>query len=188
MNDIIQWASLSDLTPTITNLAWPDPSYIYLERVPGSWLDDSQRKNGICLEKFDPTTSFTNWERGRVFCETFELRWEKQDAVFQTVYVGPPIALLGFTLATELDLNGKQARQPRYYYLWGNRVPANQLADVGETKKPGSEVFIEFQVPRVLRYPVSTQANRVKLKVCEYFEPFSGTLIHSRFQGLEEEQ
>jgi hypothetical protein len=182
-NIIIQWAALTDLAPVITLLT-PNSAYMYLERIPAEWLDEEKRRHGICLEKFDPATPFNDWERGRIFCETFELRWEKQDGIFQVVYLGPATALPDFTQETGLDLSQSQTQS---YYLWGNRVPDDKLAMIQEDKQPNNQIFIEFQVPRILRYPVSEQAKRVKLKVCEYIDPASGALVYYRFQGLEEE-
>jgi hypothetical protein len=46
--------------------------------------------------------------------------------------------------------------------------------------------FMEFKIPRVLLYPVSAEARRVRLRVCEYVDPRSGELCYYRFKGLEE--
>lgn len=184
MTDVIQWAKLQDLSPIISELTWPERSYMVLERVPDAWLADGERENGLRLEAFDPAEPFNDWERGRVFCAAFELRWEKLDGAFQAVYVGPPANLAGFALAQELDLSAAKP-EPHRYYLWGTRVPDDQLDTVGAEKRPGAQVFIELIVPRVLHYPVSPQATRVMLSVIEYVDPDSGALLYHRFQGLE---
>ncbi|MBU0496240.1 MAG: hypothetical protein KKA73_07125 [Chloroflexi bacterium] len=187
MTDTIMWARLDDPAAPVSALAWPRPSYMYLERVPEAWLDEAERQSGLRLELLDPATQFQVWERGRVFCDTCELHWEKLAGAFQVVYVGPPANLPGFELAEDLDLRATEVRT-RSYYLWGSRVSDEQLDLVGTSKLPDSEIFIELKVPRILRYPVSPQAGRVKVKVCEYVDPVSGDMVYYRFQGLEEQQ
>ena len=186
MTDTIQWARLEDPSPAVQAIIWPEPSYMYLERVPDAWLNEDERRNGLRLEVLDPATPFGEWERGRIFCEAFEVRWEKLDGRFQTVYVGPPVGVPGFSPADEVDLAATDSGTCRYY-LWGNRVPDDKLPILGADKPPNAEVFIEFRVPRVLHYPVSSDARRVKLKVCEYVDPTTGATVYHRFQGLEEE-
>ena len=186
MADTIQWARLTDLLPIISALAWHDLSYMYLERIPEAWVSESERYDGLRLERLDQRTPFNEWERGRLFCQDFELRWEKMDGAFQVVYVGaPPDDLPGFTPTDELDLSHADTRI-RSYYLWGRRVSDEQLTAVGASKQPAAEVFIELRIPRHLHYPVSAAAQQVKVQVCEYIDPTSGTTVYYRFQGLEE--
>jgi hypothetical protein len=185
MTDSIQWARLADLS-IVSTLPWPlDASCMYLERIPDAWLDEPERRNGLRLEKFDASIAFSEWERGRVFCDSFELRWEKLNDAFQVVYVGVPIEIPGFAPADEMDLNAT-TRQMRSYILWGRRLPDDQLETVGRSKSADSNVFIEPRVPRVLCYPVSDRSWQVKIKVCEYVDPISGEMLYYRFQGLEE--
>ncbi len=183
MSDIIQWARLDDPSPAVAALDWPDASYMYLERVPATWLVEAERQDGLRLEKL-AAAPFQEWERGRVFCQAFELRWEKLDGAFQIVYVGPDTALPGFTPAA-LDLSHAKL-EPHAYFMWGSRVPVDRLDEVGAQAQPGLELFIEFQTPRLLRYPVPSQAGRVKLQVVEYHDPASGCRLYYRFCGLEE--
>ena len=186
MTDTIQWARLDDPSPAVSTLTWPSGiSYMYLERVPDAWLTEAERQNGLRLEKFDSATPFDEWERGRIFCDAFELRWEKSDGVFQVVYVGPAVTLPGFAPADELDLSATRP-QTRSYFLWGQHVSDNQLETIGAHKQENLEVFIEPKVPRLLHYPVSPEAKRVKLRVCEYIALNSGERCYYRFQGLEE--
>jgi hypothetical protein len=185
MTDIIQWARLDDLSATVSALAWPSPSFMYLERVPDRWLSQEERERGLRLEMLDLEAAFNAWERGRVFCEAFELRWEKLDGAFQTVYVGPAADLPGFAPADELDLSAVKVRE-RSYDLWGNRVPDDQLETVGAPTGTDLAVFLEFKIPRLLLYPVSEEARRVRLRACEYLDPSDGTLCYYRFEKLEE--
>lgn len=185
MNDIIQWARTNDLTSAVVALTWPDPSYMYLERVPYAWLSEAEIESGLRLEKLDLAENWNTWERGRLFCKDFELRWEKLDGAFQAVYVGPPADLPGFVPTDELSLDDKTV-ETRSYWLWGKRVPDDALTTVGAEKRPGQNVFVEFIVPRLLYYPVSDAAQRVKLRVCQYIDPESGALVYYRFCGLEE--
>lgn len=185
MSEVIQWAQLEEIQPTIATLQPSEPCYMYLERVPDRWLTDAERQHGLRLEQFALEEDFNAWERGRIFCQQFELRWETTDGAFQVVYVGEPIDLPEFTGTEDLDLADKTIKERRYL-LWGNRVPDDQLETVGVTKREDQQVFIEFQVPRVLQYPVSDQAQQVWLQVREYVDPGSGVRCYYRFLGLEE--
>jgi hypothetical protein len=185
--DIIQWARTADLAPAVAALAWPDPSYMLLERVPYAWLTEAEIEKGLRLEKFNPAENWNGWERGRLFCADFELRWEMLDGAFQAVYVGPPVDLSGFAHADELDLSDT-AVETHSYWLWGNRVPDADLETIGAVKRDDQHAFIEFVVPRVLHYPVSDAAQRVKLCVHQYIDQNNGALAYYRFCGLEELQ
>lgn len=187
VTDIIQWARVTDLTVVVDALTWPNPSYMYLERVPERWLTKDERDAGLRLEKLDPDTPFNTWERGRLFCHEFELRWEKIDGAFQTVYVGAAVDLADFQRAEEPDISTIEPAT-RHYFLWGERTPANQLDAIGATARDDAAVFLELIVSRVLYYPVSDEErnNRVRLQVCEYIDPHSGERLYYRFQDLEE--
>lgn len=185
MTEVILRARTDDLLPAIAALEPPPPCYMYLERVPDRWLTDEERRDGLRLERFAPDESFNAWERGRIFCAAFELRWEKLDGAFQAVYVGAPQELPGFVPADKLNLDGTKVEQ-RSYMLWGNKVPDEELETAGAEKREGQPAFIEFQVPRVFYYPVSDQAQRVRLQVREYIDPDSGARCYHRFLGLEE--
>lgn len=185
MSDTIQWARLQDITPVVLALSWPENrSYMCLERIPEAWMTNEELQNDLRLEKPSLTENWNAWERGRLFCETFELRWERQDGVFQAVYVGPPTDLPDFVPA-DLDLSDKIV-QEHSYYLWGKWVPDDQLQTVGAQEQEGQRVFLEFKIPRLLYYPVSDATQRVKLRVCEYVDPSSDQMVYYRFRGLEE--
>ena len=188
MSDIIQWARLDDLSATVSTLKWPEASYMYLERVPVGRLVAPDPQETLRLAHFDANTSFDEWERGRLFCANFELRWEKQDGAFQTVYVGtpPPIKLAGFESADELDLQNMTPRR-RSYYLWGSRVSNQKLKTIGAEREEGSEVFVALRIPRILRYPVSAKAKYAKLMIREYVDSGEKVLYY-RFEGLEEKK
>ncbi len=184
-NDVVQWARLKDIAVVICNIQWPDTSLMILERAPSIHSADLDPQIGLCLKHYGPGTAFAHWERGRIFCTDFEIRWQKQDDIFQTVYVGTYMELPDFQIARELDL-GRMEQRRNSYYLWGRRVVQNELATVGTQPEAGNEVFVELRIPRLLRYPVSPQANRVKLEICEYVNS-AGKLVYHRYQRLIEE-
>jgi hypothetical protein len=162
---------------------------MYLERVPNAWLTEPERENGIRLEKFDAATDFAAWERGRIFCEAFELRWEKVDGAFHLVYAGAPVELDHFRPA-EVTLTPEEDEGERdgAYHLWGKRVAADKLDLVGAEEEDGYAPFVEGKVSRVLYYPVSPadHKQRIKLTVREYVDPEDGRVIYYRFRGIEE--
>ncbi len=179
MNDIILWAGLTDLAPVIAALTDPEPEWMCLERVPSAWLTKDEIQWGLRLEAFHPGENWNSWERGRLFGPAFELRWEKQDGIFRAVYIGASRAIPGFS-SGELDLGEFTDRS---YLLWGNRVPDEQLADVGADLPAGQTAFLEFVTPRLLYYPLNVE--RVALHIREYTDLQNGALLYYRFVGLE---
>lgn len=184
-SECIQWARLEDLNPVVAALDFPAASYVYLERVPDCWLSENERQNGLRLERFEAGTDFNGWERGRLFCEAFELCWERLDGAFQTVYVGPRANLPGFSPAEDVDLGATDCLE-RGMLLWGTPVPADEMAAIGAREVEDLPAFLDFQIPRLLRYPVSSGTKRVRLLVREYRDRESHRRVYYRFKGLEE--
>lgn len=183
-NDIIQWATLTDLSPTIEQISWDDPSYMYLERVPTQWLAGIDIHDGLGLRRFDPTLPFNQWERGQIFCPDFELRWEKQQGRYQTVYIGQAQTLADFQSAPEPILDDTQQIR-RQYYLWGKKVQDEDLDQIGAANQEQQRAFAQLGIPRVLYYPVSPDAEQVQLEVCEYMDT-SNVRVYYRFLQLQE--
>jgi hypothetical protein len=185
MGDMIAWARLQTLSPTVSSLSWPEASYMVLERVPRRWLTEEEIANGLRLEALDPTVTWADWARGRLFCESFELRWERRDGAFDAVYVGEEAELSAFQSAADPDL-ANTTREWRSYQLWGNPLPDDAYETAGAEKRAGQTAFVEFTVPRLLYYPVANTERRVRLRVCEYVDP-TRAVVYYRFCGLERE-
>jgi len=69
------------------------------------------------VEEIDATA----WLKGRIFCASFELRWERVDGGYRTIFAGlenvePPDGLVEEDL--QLDLPDEQE-----YYCWNERNP-----------------------------------------------------------------
>lgn len=185
MAEQIQWARLSEPTQAIRSLSWTLPAYMYLERVPELWLSDDEAAAGVRFDLLDPQANFSEWERGRVFCSDYELRWEKLDGAYQTVVIGNAPSLNGFALATEVDLDTASV-QTHGYLLWGHRVEDEKVSLIGAQHAPNAQIYLELRIPRILRYPVTDKSHQVRLRVREYSDPKSGDLLYCRFVGLEE--
>jgi len=185
MKDIIQQAVLDTPQKAIEALTWPKLSYMYLETIVNNWLPLDSRQSP-CLTTLDVKQNFSEWERGRVFCPEFELRWEKQRDKFQLVYVGTAVNLPNFSLA-EIDLPITQ-RDPISYYLWGRRVAQGDLQKIGlQSEPPGIGLFIEMRVAQRLQYPIqNNDTQRVKLNVYHYSDKTTGQVVYHRYYGLEE--
>src|SRR5258708_21755 len=90
MTEFIQSCAMVDLAATIKML--PPAMWMFLERVPSRWLEPAEQADGIRLTAFDPNTDWSPWQRGRVFCKDWELRWEGSHGIF----TGPDTKLPGF--------------------------------------------------------------------------------------------
>ena len=182
MTEQICWGTAENLLPIVHALDCLPESLMVLERVPDVFLPDDEQKRGICLQAYDADENFEAWERGRIFHNNFELRWEKQDGVFVIVYIGEP---------TELPMPHTESlsefeTQDETYYLWGERVSEGTLKAIGQPE--ATNLFIELQIPRLLPYPVSDQGgkSRVKISARHYLNSETGDLEFYRFRHLEE--
>ena len=180
MSEIAAYGRVSDPSLVVQALPGSQEAMMLLERVPNTWIDDAERQDGIRLAPFDQGAEFRRYGRGHVFSDAFELRWEGSDAAFQAVYVGVDAGLPELTPAA-VDLT--EARDITYD-LWGERVSDPTVVGQG----PEAQVFAELRIPRLLTYPVSAEARRVRLRVREYFDSQTGAMVLSRFCGLEEQR
>ena len=181
MTEQMCWGSSEKLLPILHALDCPPESLMLLQRMPQAFLSDDERKNGICLQAYDVSKNIEMWERGRIFHNKFELRWEKQEGVFLIVYIGEPTALPTLDTKSLLEFE----TQDEAYYLWGERMSADALESM---KQPEAmNVFFELQIPQLLSYPVSNQdgKNRVKISVRHYLNSETGVLEFYRFRHLE---
>lgn len=183
MNEYFAFGFLATLNEVVKAISWNDNAVMWLETALDHFLSDDEREKGLRFELYKAGEPFDHWPHGRIFDDTAELKWEKEGNQFHVVYCGhlnPPANLQQYASepATCHDSS---------YYLWGSRVKKEDLEEMGIlTIKPDESVFAELRIPRLLRYPVSANAQRVKLKVREFYNA-EGALIFTRFLGLEEE-
>ena len=161
MSEIILTCADVALAATLGGLNVPANAVVFVERSSSRWLDESELADGIRLSPYDAGMPLESWESGRVFCDKWEVRWDKSHAV----YTGESADLAGFESGPDIS---SCARIEKSCYLWGKR---------------DRERFIELRIPRVLTYPVSEGA-RVKLRVAEWFDS-AGRLVASRCVRLE---
>ena len=75
MNEQAAWAEVPSVASVIRSLNWSDSAaYMYLERVPRTWVDEPARQSGILLAGYDANASFDTWPRGRVFNAQHDFR------------------------------------------------------------------------------------------------------------------
>jgi CRISPR-associated protein (TIGR03984 family) len=182
MTEQICWGTTEKLSTIVQALDCPPELLMMLERVPTAFLSDDEQKPGICLQKYDASENLEAWERGRIFHNNFELRWEKQGGVFVIVYIGEPteLPMPHIKSLSEFEI------QDETYYLWGERVSAGNLKRIGQPET--ANLFLELQIPRLLPYPVSNRGgkSRVKISARHYLNLETGDLEFYRFRYLEE--
>ena len=187
MSQAIYWAKLEDLSPAIGAIPPAPDTLMLLERLPLTWLDQEALATGLRFERFNPQEPFNRWERGRIFNEAGELRWEKIDHYFQTVYVGTDEIELPEPFSRDETLPlGEPAIH--CYYLWGKRLEAEALETMG--RLPTAQVFAEFAAGGILaEYPVAEpgdrQAGRVRIEIAVYIDPDTQERLYYRFQGVK---
>ncbi len=182
MPEQICWGTSENLLPIVQALDSTSELLVMLERVPNVFLSDDELKPGICLQVYDASENFEVWERGRIFYNSFELRWEKQDGIFVIVYIGEPAELP----MPHTESLSEFETQDETYYLWGERMSTDNLKAIGQPEQ--TNLFLELQIPRVLSYPVSNRGgqSRVKISIRHYLNAETGALEFYRFRHLEE--
>lgn len=161
MVEIILTCPTVALAETLASLSVPSDAVLFMESLQSRWLDESEVADGIRLSTYDAGNKIGSAVRGRVFCDRWELRWEKSKAV----YTGESRDLAGFTSGPDIS---SCTRVEQSCYLWGKR---------------DGDRFIELRIPRVLTYPVAS-GERVKLRVAEWFDE-AGRLVASRCVRVE---
>ncbi len=172
MDDVIYTGQITDLNPLVSKITWESGALMILECFQNRWLDKEERENVIRFERFDSGQDFNFFQTGRIFDPEKELFWSWLDKkIFHAIYSGKKADL------PELHTDeGKWERLENKYMLWGRKYK----------KKP---VFLELQIPRLLRYPFSCREDkrqRLALKVIEYQDKLTCQTQHCRFLGLEE--
>lgn len=169
------------LAPAIRGLAWGTPCYMYLEQVPTTWIGEYGPRDGLQLCHYRAETPFDAWQRGRVFNQAQELKWEMLAGQYHAVYCGPtPPA--GFT-AQPVDLTA--APKTHAYFAWGKRLDLRTQKALGVVAQAHMAPFLEGKIARVLDYPVSAQATRMQIHIREWYGP-DGRICYSRWFDIRE--
>lgn len=187
MGEAIYSAQVDDIATVVGAITWPDDTLMILERLPLRWLEQEEIETGLRFEVFEPEAPFNQYERGRIFHEAGELRWEKINQKFRTVYVGSDEIALPPDFTKDDTLSLHKEEQPQSYYLWGKRLTDDALAIL--ERQPGAAMFAEFTVGGILtEYPAGAPADKkqeqVALQVVRYIDPETEQLQYYRFQGV----
>jgi len=145
-----------------------------------------EKVNKIDFKKLEDNdiNNLNCWEKGRLFGDNTELKWQKRHGKFHLVITTKESDLPeGFVLYS----NDLKPVQDRSIYLWGTK---ENLKD----SETGKDIvyWYETKIPRLFEYPVDTcisKCSRVKLKIQEYGlcqkDEQTSSIIH-RFVGIEE--
>lgn len=180
----MEWLSarhVDDIAALIAGCNFPDDALFLGERQPARVVMPKERQDLLQFVPFDPTLPFAKFASGRIFHRDFELRWQQDDGGAQVVYLGkreycPSLLQEG----GEIEM-----QQPRRYYLFGTRIQANDVQEIGPLARDGD--FAEIRVPRLLRYPdVPKKAQRMLVTISECINAQTGQVEQYRFHGIKE--
>lgn len=180
MSDVILQGRVDDIGQLLQEVNFHSGAWILLEREDDWFQREGQEK--IVFDTFSKKPDLEGWARGRVFCRDGEVRWYQASEGYQVVFTGesafspPSLESAAMSLA---DCNIQDTR----YFLWGKRLDHPEEYGI----EPGNSVFLEMQIPRLLVYPVSDDADRVWLCVREFISQRTGLLVHSRWFDLRGE-
>ncbi len=181
MKEILRAGSVDDIAQLIADCQFPAEALFLAEMLPRHVIvKPEERQDLLRFTRFDTRIPFTQYTSGRIFHQDFELRWEKNDDKTQVVYLGAERHLPELE---ECELELEKRPEPKYYYLFGERLAQKELEKIGKPALQGD--FAEVRIPRLLRYPAPKGAQRVRLGVCEYVQETTGKVGLFRFQSLE---
>jgi hypothetical protein len=181
---------IKDIDALIASYQFSPDAYVLVEQLPiHVVLQPEERQNLLLFKRFgkiEPETRLSSYTSGRIFTPEFELRWERQDDMFQAVYVGPERSQV--LPEAKITINMASPRKT-HYYLFGKRLKDegvdNDVARIGPPARAGD--FAELRIPRLLRYPElpnAPKAQRLRLAVREYIDE-TGQVQLFRFLNLE---
>ena len=193
--EILYTGSVQDIAKLVAVFKFPSQAYVLVESMPQHVV--KERQNLLQLTRLNAIhglAELTNFTSGRVFDRDFELRWERVFGKTQVVFLGTK-AVYQDTLRDVPELKQEEAAlqyldsHPRYYYLFGQLLDADDRERMGIQTLEGEEYYAEVRIPRLLRYPdlkpeSSQKAQRVQLAVKEYADKSTGQVKLFRFSGL----
>ncbi len=170
----------------ITRCQFPDNAFLLLETLPQQVVSDEKRQGLLCFArlgdmKADKNINLASCTSGRIFSPAFELRWEQEAGTTRVVYLGEPCELppLQGQRQDTFSPVGKKT-----YYLFGTRLAEDDLATMGiQPDGKDATYYAEVRIPRLLRYPLATSAQRMQLMVGEYHDAKQETRLF-RFVDL----
>mgnify|MGYP001421728928 CR=1 FL=1 len=135
----------------------------------------AENYNGIMIKRFTPDLIeelAAGWQKGWVFAQDFEVRWEKEDNCWHLRYIGPEREMDDSWQSFTGIEKAKESRS--LLYLWGTRDAENE--------------WVEQRIPRILSYPVAGEKskNHIALEQVEYRDRETNELLLTRFAGIRE--
>jgi hypothetical protein len=189
IDEILSAGTVKNIAELIEACNFPQDTLLLIERQPDQVISEKDKQKRRNLLRFAYLHQVGKVEiqhatSGRVFQRDFELRWEKSDQGYQVVYLGVERRIAGLEPDKVVLQEVTRSSEPRHYYLFGTKLDTEKLQ--GPDLKGASGYFAEVRIPRLLQYPVSENAGRVKLSVREYTDDGTGQVQLFRFQGLKE--
>lgn len=173
MDDVILSGKITDINQLIPKIQWKESeALMILERFQNQWLEPVERENIVRFEAFQSSENFNLFQTGRIFDSEKELLWKwNYPDHFHIIYSGVSADLPELQPESTSHLEISEQK----YLLWGR-------------KHETQPVFLELQIPRLLRYPLECKTDKARLaiKVVEYRDQSTLSCHHYRYAGLEE--
>lgn len=178
--EMLYTGTTDDIAALIEQCTFPEVAFLLLEQLPRQVVEDDQREGLLRFTRLRDTIDLAPFTSGRIFTQTFELRWEREDTATRFVYLGEQRVLPGFEDTPPVPFTSAGEQR---YYLFGTLLAAKDLEDMDiPPANPGETYYAEVRIPRLLRYPIASPA-RVQVVVGEYHSSERGQLF--RFLDVE---
>jgi len=119
------------------------------------WFCEGEDKPDFFNHLSELTGNASEWDKGRVFDDTSELKWERENSRFHLVWIKDQENIPDGWSKEKANLDGS-----REILLWGNQIN-------GQNKIDDKNKWYEKQVPRIFEYP-SKNGARVYAFLIEY--------------------
>ena len=100
------------------------------------WLCEEEDKPDFFNHLSKLTGKASEWDKGRVFDDTSDLKWERENSRFHLVWIKDQENIPDGWNTEKANLNGS-----REILLWGNQIN-------------GKNEWYEKQIPRIFKYPI----------------------------------
>lgn len=180
--EILLTGLIDDLSGLIETCSFLAEALFLVEMLPRHIVEANDRQHLLRFAHFNKEIDFASYTSGRFFRPDYELRWAQIEGKTHVIYLGEERAIPDLRVPDDITLRDYKI-QSANYYLFGEKLkePVRNRRGVLDDEID----FADARVPRLLRYPVSPEAQRVRIIVREYVHKATGRVELFRFEGLE---
>ncbi len=182
--EMLYTGTTTNIVQLIKQCNFPADAFLLLEQLPRQVVKEDEREGLLRFARLSDGIDLAPYTGGHLFTRAFELRWEQEDGAISVVYLGEPRQIPGLQQHEGAFVPAGNLRR---YYLFGTRLEESTLDTMKvQPREKNYTYYAEVRIPRLLPYPILTDAKRIQLLVDEYHHPELGQMF--RFQDVQPAQ